>query len=90
MGAPGAPSEASWGASGGVSGRLRGAFASSEDASEAKILKLWNSLHFLGFSVVCEVPATPTSSKKAIQEAAKAARRSLSEAGRPLAEHFGS
>ena len=48
----------------GVSGRLWGAFASSEDASEAKMLKLWNSLYFLGFGLVFEVLGSLTSTKK--------------------------
>ena len=40
-----------------------GAFASSEDASEAKMLKLWNSQYFRGFSIVFEVLGSPKSSK---------------------------
>ena len=48
----------------GVSGRLWGASGSSEDASEAKILKLWNYWYFLGFSLVFEVLGSLKSKKK--------------------------
>ena len=51
--------------------------------------KLWNSWYFLGFSLVFG-PGLSNIGGKAVQEAAKAARRPLSEAGRPLAEHVGS
>ena len=67
-----------------------GAFASSEDASEAKMRKLWNSQYFLSFSMVFEVLGSRKILEKSAREAAKAARRPLSEAGRPLAEHVGS
>ena len=63
----GAPSEAF----GGASGRLWGAFASSEDASEAKMLKLWNSWYFLGFSLVFEVVGSLKSWKKLSQRQQK-------------------
>ena len=49
---------------GGASGRLWGAFASSEDPSEAKMLKLWNSYYFPGFSLVFEALGSLKSSKK--------------------------
>ena len=49
---------------GGASGRLWGAFASSKDASEAKILKLWISRYFLGFSIVFKVLGSLKYAKK--------------------------
>ena len=57
LGAPGAPSETSW-------GRLWGTFAGSEDASEAQLLKLWNSWYFLGLSLFFEVLGSLKSKKK--------------------------
>ena len=49
---------------GGASGRLWGALASSEDASEAKVLKILNSSYFPGFSLVFEVLGSLKSTEK--------------------------
>ena len=48
-------------------GRIRealGSFTSSEDALEAKVLKLRSSWYFQGFSMVFEVPGSLKSAKK--------------------------